>query len=141
MISDNFPGMGQHEMTGSTTVAKASSSKDDKLYDLSMLYEMDGNKYVAKIVAIFLRDTSKELKEMKEAAAAGKINAVYNIAHKLKSSAGIIQANRLSALLEQIESISREGNFEPDLTVKIESTLLEYNQIKPPLEILLKSLA
>ena len=124
---------GENNKSNHSVSEKQVSERNEKLYDLSMLYDMDDNEYVAQILTIFLRDVPKDLREMKDGLSAGKINQVYSAAHKLKSSAGVIQAYRLSMLLEQIESISRAGKLTSELANHIEEARCEYNKIQPPL--------
>ena len=126
--------------TSSSKQANSVADQDDKLYDLSMLYEMDDNDYVAQILSLFLKESPKELGIMKDAAAAKKSEIVGSYAHKLKSSTGIIGAARLSVMLAEIEEISRSGIFANDLTGMVEKTIEEYNKIQLPLQRVLKEL-
>ena len=66
---------------------------NDHLFDLSGLEEMDDNEYLVEIVTIFLNETPGELREIREALAAGKTELIFKKAHKLKSSAGVLQAD------------------------------------------------
>ena len=135
-----FQQEGESNMSNQSFSEKVVSVSNDKLYDLSMLYDMDDDEYVAQILTIFLRDVPKDLREMKDGLSAGKINQVYSAAHKLKSSAGVIQAYRLSMLLEQIETMSRTGQLTNELANNIEEARSEYNKIQPPLLGILKGL-
>ena len=126
--------------TSSSKQANSVADQDDKLYDLSMLYEMGDNDYIAQILTIFLKESPKELGIMKDAAAAKKGEIVGSYAHKLKSSTGIIGAARLSVMLAEIEEISRTGIFANDLTEMVEKAIGEYNKIQFPLQRVLKEL-
>jgi HPt (histidine-containing phosphotransfer) domain-containing protein len=135
-----FQQEGENNMSNHSVSEKTIDVNNEKLYDLSMLYDMDDDEYVAQILTIFLRDVPKDLKDMKDGLSAGKINQVYSAAHKLKSSAGVIQAYRLSMLLEQIETMARAGELTSELANNIEEAKCEYNKIQPPLLGTLKGL-
>src|SRR5882757_1918062 len=94
----------------------ASLSADESLYNLSILEEMDDNEYVVEIIGLFLKDTPKELREIQDALAGGKIEIIHKKAHKLKSSAGVLQANKLIDLLDRIESIAKSGKLGEELS-------------------------
>jgi CheY-like chemotaxis protein len=89
------------------TIVTYNAPVKEDLYDLSLLEEMDDVDYIIEIVSIFLNETPKELAEMQKAAASGKVDIVCNKAHKLKSSAGLIQA---APLLQTFKHIEEWGN-------------------------------
>jgi len=114
---------------------------DESLYDLSILEEMDDKEYTVEIVSIFLKDTPGELKEIKAALAAGNTDAVYKKAHKLKSSAGILQAQRLITLLTDLERIAKTEKIEADLLILLENVQRQYKDLEQALQQLLKKMA
>ena len=85
------------------------SSGTDELYDLSMLEEMEDNEYMTEVLNIFLKETPEELKEMNQALNKGNNDIIATKAHKIKGSAGVIQANKLIELLMKIETIAKKG--------------------------------
>src|SRR5829696_1509230 len=91
------------------------TSAPEELYDLSMLEEMDDNEYVLDMLNILLLEASQELKEMKKAMLAGKADIVSQTAHKLKSSAGIIQATKFNAVLDEIETLGKKDGMSKQL--------------------------
>jgi CheY-like chemotaxis protein len=111
----------------------------EKLYDLSLLEEMDDNEYIVEIVSIFLNETPKELAEMQKAAISGKIDIVYAKAHKLKSSTGLLQADTLLQILKHIEGISKSGSGS-DVIKLVESANEEYKKIEVALSKHLKNI-
>jgi HPt (histidine-containing phosphotransfer) domain-containing protein len=117
-----------------------SGGENEKLYDLGILYEMDDDEYVVQLLTILLRDSPKDFAEMEAAVLQQRISKVHSNAHKLKSTMGIIQANKLYALLEQIEDASRQGILTKSLTVYVEQALVEYDKISLALQSLLKDL-
>ena len=104
------------------------------LYDLSILEEMGDNEYMAEVLGIFLRDTPFELKEMKTALYTGNAKIIAQQAHKIKGSAGIIQAAELCGLLDRIEKAAKTETAGDILKSLIENTLRQYNNIEQALK-------
>ena len=104
------------------------------LYDLSMLEEMDDTEYLLEVLTIFLRDTGLELKEMTAALNAGDTVIIAKKAHKIKGSAGIIQAGELCNLLDRIEKIAKTGTVDDTIKNLVENTLSLYNMIEQTLK-------
>ncbi len=110
------------------------------LYDLSMLEEMDDTEYLLDMLTTLLHEAPKDIKEMQLALVAGKIDIVCKQAHKLKSSAGIIQAEKLIALLEDIEAMGKKGANGNELISLIENAAQQYNCIEKALQIYVNEL-
>lgn len=105
---------------------------NENLFDLSLLEEMDNNEFVSEILTIFLGNTPKELYELKRACVSNKFDAAYKIAHKIKGSAGLFQANFLLNVLIKIENAGAEKNDE--LAKLAELAHEEYKKIEIPLK-------
>ncbi len=99
-----------HQSSIETEIPEEISSMD--LFDLSMLEEMDDSDYLSEILDIFLNNTPVELKQMQEELVQGRFDEVYKIAHKLKSSTGLLKANNLFDVLVKIEEAARLKNSE-----------------------------
>jgi len=117
----------QHTSTLETATSAA-------LYDLSMLEEMDDAEYVLEVLDLLLQETPKDLKELQEAFNAGKADVVYKKAHKLKSSSGVIQAENLTSLLEDIEALGKKGITNDELKGLVEHAVKEYRDIEKSLK-------
>ena len=115
-------------------------STAEELYDLSMLEEMDDNEYVLEMLNILLLEASQELKEMKQALLAGKTDIVSQTAHKLKSSAGIIQATKFNAVLDEIETLTKNAGMCKELSWLVETAVHQYQQIEKELKIYVEEL-
>ena len=113
----------------------------DELYDLSMLEEMEDNEYMAEVLNIFLKETPEELKEMNQALNKGNNDIIATKAHKIKGSAGVIQANKLIELLIKIEAIAKKGIQSSELKSLVDNTRLLYSNIELSLQKHLKALA
>ena len=111
------------------------------LYDLSMLEEMGDNGYIVLILEIFLKDTPVDLKEMKQALETGQIETVYKQAHKIKGSAGVIQAEGLVSLLERIERVSRTNTIDVELYSLVKDVQELYLRIEEGFKKHIKSLS
>ena len=109
------------------------AAEAESLYDLSMLEEMDDNEYVCEILKIFIKDTPVELKALKDAANKCNAEAVVQKAHKIKGSAGIIQAEKMCILLKEIENTAKAG-VTSNITSLIDDTQELYNKIEPDLK-------
>jgi len=122
-------------------ISLSGQAADESLYDLSILEEMDDKEYIVEIVSMFLRDTPGELKEIKAALTAGNTEVVYKKAHKLKSSAGILQAQRLIDLLTDLERIAKTEKIDADLSILLENVQRQYKDLEQALQQLLKKMA
>ncbi|MEO5983990.1 MAG: response regulator [Ferruginibacter sp.] len=111
----------------------AATLVNGKLYDLSLLEEMDDNDYIIEIVSIFLDETPKELTEMQTAATSGRVDIVSGKAHKLKSSGGLIQANTFLQILKNIEQTANSSNTS-QVILLVESVCREYKKIEAALQ-------
>lgn len=122
-------------------IQNENTATGETLYDLSMLEEMDDNEYLSEVLHIFLKETPLELKEMKQALNSGNNEVVAKKAHKLKSSAGVIQANKLIELLDGIEINAKKGVLGEELISLVENARKLYTNIEFALHNHLKNLA
>jgi len=104
------------------------------LYDLSMLEEMDDAEYLLEVLGLLLQETPKDLKELQEALRSGNAETVYKKAHKLKSSAGVIQAESLTGLLTGIETLGKKGIINDELKNLVQHAAEEYGDIERSLK-------
>ncbi len=113
---------------------------EEKSYDLSMLEEMDDYEYLAEILSIFLTETPGELKEMQIAASSKKYAVAAAKAHKLKSSSGLLEANKLTLILQQIEAKAKAEDQGNELKGLAEAAQQEYSKIETSLKSYLKNI-
>ena len=73
---------------------------------------MDDDEYMEDILSMFLANTPVDLKALQDAAIKKDLDSVHAMAHKLKSSIGLVQANPLLDLMTKVEELAREGNGE-----------------------------
>jgi HPt (histidine-containing phosphotransfer) domain-containing protein len=112
----------------------------ENLYDLSILQEMDDNDYVIEIITMFLQDTPEELSMLNGAIVAGNFDAVHKKAHKLKSSAGILQAHSLIAAFAELERVAKTEKTIEKLTGLFKNTEQQYQFLQTALKDLLKKM-
>ena len=113
-------------------------ANNENLFDLCLLEEMDDNEYVSDILSLFLTTTPNELNELQKACISCEFNTVYNIAHKLKSSTGLLKAKDLVDILIKIEDKAKAEKNE-GLTMLAELANEAYKKIETPLQKHLKN--
>jgi len=74
---------------------------------LARLDSIGGAAFVREMIELFLADAPKRLQAVRDAQAAGDLNAISEATHALKSSARTLGSNQLHALASQIESMTR----------------------------------
>lgn len=121
-------------------VAVLTAEDTVNLYDLSMLEEMDDDEYLLEVLDVFLSETPKEIYEMKEALRAGDTATLCKKAHKIKGSAGIINADNLVSLLEDIEATGKTGTIDNELVCLIDIVFFQYNSIEKALKMHMETL-
>ncbi len=86
-----------------TTVAQ------EKLYDLTLLEELDDKKYVADMLAFFLDNGPPDMKTLLSLVDKQDWDAVSKMSHKIKGAVGMLQSKRLMELLGTIEYAAKEN--------------------------------
>lgn len=113
---------------------------EERLFDLSYLEQMDDKNFIIQILDIFLIDTPADLLVLEDAFKAGDLDTVCKTAHKLKSSTGMLQANSLFDMLGNIEKLAKTGIASNQLTELVQSSRVEFNQLKNGLELHLQEI-
>jgi HPt (histidine-containing phosphotransfer) domain-containing protein len=113
---------------------------EQKLFDLSFLEQMDDKNFITEIITLYLKDTGSDLEKMKQASDEGDLGTIHKIAHKLKSSTGLFQANTLFNILENMEKTAKEGVKTKMLEELVKTAQDEFNQLKPPLKMYLQGI-
>lgn len=104
-----------------------------EMYDLSMLEEMDDTEYLLDMLQSLLNDSPDDLNALKTAFTKNDLTVVCQKAHKLKNSAGIIQAESLMQLLQQIEAAGKTGAI-TELPALIDEASTLYSNIEASLK-------
>jgi len=102
-----------------------------KLYDLGLLKELDDNRYLLHMLNIFLQNIPVQLENILLADAEKDYEKVYFLSHKLKGSAGMLQAPALLDLLKSMELRSKERKGSDQL---IQKAIAVYSEMEGPLQ-------
>ncbi len=112
----------------------------ENLFNLSLLDEMEDDEYTTEILTMFLESTPFELKHLNQACSASDFEEIYKIAHKLKSSTALLQANELLKIITKLEELAKAG-ISDGLTVLSKQGLDEYKKIENPLRDCIQNLS
>jgi HPt (histidine-containing phosphotransfer) domain-containing protein len=125
-------------LTSETPVADVAPAskmgKVQKHYDLAYVKEMDDPEYTIEILQIFLETTPASLETLRQSILHEDWEAVYQMAHKLKSSVGILQMNALLTEITTIEQSAKELQNVERIPVVLKRVVKEFDLIKPMLE-------
>ncbi|GAC1441926.1 MAG: PAS domain S-box protein [Sediminibacterium sp.] len=94
---------------GDTAALAENETGEIKLYDLSLLEELDDKASLLDVLNIFLSDAPTQVKELPVLATRENWEALYKLAHKLKGAVGLLQAKQVAALLGSIEENAKEA--------------------------------
>jgi HPt (histidine-containing phosphotransfer) domain-containing protein len=82
------------------------------LKTFNLLRESMGEEMIPALVTTFLRDTTAQIAQLREAAAAKDAENFRRAAHSLKSSAATMGASDLSALARELETMGQRNDLE-----------------------------
>ncbi len=137
MFVANNQTAGRNNVVGSSAAGVTGAQQ---LLDLTSLSKMLGQSKVAQVLTIYLRDAPKEIELMKAAFEERAVDTLYNVAHKLKGSSGLIKANNVFVLLQQIETIARIGKVNESVKIAIDAVDCEYKKLEPMIQAELRKL-
>jgi HPt (histidine-containing phosphotransfer) domain-containing protein len=115
------------------SVMTIDTQKNEMFFDLRLLEEMDDNEYTSDILTVFLGNTPKEMNELKNACIANKYDLVHKIAHKIKGSAGMLQANYFLNVLVEIEESAKAEKTDELVNLALRA-IEEYKKLELPLK-------
>ncbi|MGN6165386.1 MAG: PAS domain S-box protein [Flavisolibacter sp.] len=113
--------------------AIVSEENSNKIYNLDYLYEMDDVNYMKEVLAMFLETTPALMEEIKMNALYENWEDVHKKAHKLKSSLGILQVDKMLNDTSLIESLAKQKEQLDKIPVLIQSLFDQFNLIQPML--------
>ncbi len=120
----------RHDQSESLASAKVNINE---IYNLKYLYEVDDAEYIKEVLQMFLDTTPRLLQEMKNAAMHEEWDSVYNKAHKLKSSLGILQIGKMLEDSSRIENFAKEKTDLDVVPELIHSLFDQFDLIEPML--------
>ena len=106
-----------------------------QLFDLTYLKRIDDEGLIAEVINLYLEETQLDLLKMKIALDKSYYEDIYAIVDKMKISTGMIQADALYLVLEEIGIIAKYGG-EYDKLCELEyCARYEFDQLKYELEL------
>lgn len=115
--------------------------KSSEIYNLALLYEMDDSDYVKEVLTLFLETTPELLKAVKTGALYEDWDTVYQKAHKLKTSLGLLQANKMLEQITRIEEHARLKNNLAEVPGLISGVLEQFDLLVPMLQAEIKEVS
>jgi PAS domain S-box-containing protein len=79
-----------------------------KLYDLSLLEELDDKESLLDVITLFLDNTPAEVQQLPGLLERKDWMGLYKLSHKIKGAVGILQATPITLLLGTIEEYAKE---------------------------------
>jgi signal transduction histidine kinase/CheY-like chemotaxis protein len=94
---------------------------ENDVIDLQDLYELaNGDKtFVSEMMEIFLEQNPKEIKELEKALSENRCDAVYQLAHKMKSAIGFMGVKGVLFVLNELEVMGENNELTRDAGVKV----------------------
>lgn len=89
-----------------------SNIREEILFDTVLLDEMGSQNSTIKVLEFYLDESPKYLLDFKKLMFERDISGIIEKAHKLKSSLGMLKAELLVSLLNQVEVAAKELNFD-----------------------------
>lgn len=106
----------------------------EKLFDLAYLHDMEDNDYLIEMIELFFETVSDGLKDIDDSVKEKNWDAVFRGAHKLKSSLGPLQVNKMISIASSMEENAkhtRNLNEIPNLNKEL---CVQYIAVKPLIE-------
>lgn len=113
----------------------------DLLFNLSFLEQIQDEDFLVEAIQMYLCDTIVTLQEMQQLCDAGDCSTLGKLAHKVKSSTGLLQANHLLATLQQIELLAIEGRSQEELNPLVQTGMQQFEILQIALNTHLQKLA
>lgn len=111
------------------------------LYNLSHLIELDDTDCLCEILKSFLDSTPAALKDIQAGILECDWDKVYKQSHKLKSSLGLLQMDKLLSLMTDIEINAKENRNLSRIPEEFRKAELLFEEVKPMIEKELKDAA
>ncbi len=86
--------------------------REEILFNTVLLDEIGSKKSTVKVLEFYLEDSPKYLLDFERLMFEKDMPGIINKAHKLKSSLGMLKAELLVSLLNQLEAATKELNFD-----------------------------
>ncbi len=77
--------------------------EEEVLFDTALLEELGDKKSTIIVLGFFLDNSPKDLKELESLLSEKDLQGIFNKAHKFKGSLAMLKANKLVAIIEELE--------------------------------------
>ncbi|MEI6945801.1 PAS domain S-box protein [Paraflavisolibacter sp. H34] len=122
---------------GTTEAAAAEDTHQlttNGLYNLAFIEELEDDAYTAEVLETFLETTPLAFEEIKDALLRSAWEELYQKAHKLKSSLGVLQMNNILKFISQIEDGARKQENPEAIENSFAAAVHQFSLIRPMLE-------
>lgn len=106
----------------------------DNLYNLEHLIELDDTDCLCEILQSFLDSTPLTLKDIEAGIRENDWDRVYKQSHKLKSSLGLLQMDKLLSLVGSIEINAKENKNLDRIPGEFKKAEILFEEVKPMIE-------
>jgi CheY-like chemotaxis protein len=115
----------------SVVVEEMQNDSQQKLYNLNQLLSISRNdlSYCKKMIGIFIEQSSISISQINEAYEAKNLDAVYNVAHRIKPSIDLMGIEVLRDTIRFIEKNAKDLNDSEDLKKQIEILFTVLNKV------------
>ena len=134
-------------LNGPALIQNGQSRKNkprEKLYNLSLLEELDDKRYVYDMILFFLEGSTGDINGLALLVEKQDWEALYKAAHKVKGAAGMMQSTKLTQLLGTIEFNARERKGIENIGGQVQEVVKLFteleNQLREELEFLKKEI-
>ncbi len=95
-------------------------SKEQKLYDLSLLKEIEKNdeKFIRDLIDIFIKHAPKNAEDLVKACSNREWNRAYFIAHQMKASIDLLEIKSIQNDILAVEQNAKEKTHLDNLSAK-----------------------
>ncbi|MBO9564773.1 MAG: PAS domain S-box protein [Niastella sp.] len=108
---------------------------DHPAFDISILLQLNDNNVIREIYKVFETTVPSGLEELKQLAIKEDWDAVFELAHKLKSSLGIIQVKDLHGKMTTIEMNARTQKQLSEILPMINESIAAYYHVAPMIKL------
>lgn len=108
---------------------EAAQVAGERFYDLSILEDIGDARNTIEMIDMVVSNMTEQLVQIKTAIAAGDWKTVSQIAHKAKSSVGMLGVRRLLALLENMERFSKDETKRGDIASQYEEAIVLFEKL------------
>jgi PAS domain S-box-containing protein len=108
--------------------------ENKKLYDLSLLEELDDKESLLDVISLFLENTPVEVMSLPALAQDRNWTELFKLAHKIKGAVAILQATAIAQLLGSIELNAKEEKNLDQIADQVAALVPMFDEMRASLE-------